>query len=49
MNTMRQLTIGWLLCVAILGSLEAQEPVHDERDVEVKVLLLDIQGIDSVS
>jgi hypothetical protein len=49
MNAMRQLTIGWLLCVAILGSLEAQEPVHGARDVEVRVLLLDIQEIDSVS
>jgi len=49
MNAMKQLTIGWLLCVAILGSLEAREPVHDARDVEVRVLLLDIQGIDSVS
>jgi len=49
MSAMRQLTIAWLFCVAILGSLEAQEPVHDARDVEVKVLLLDIEGIDSVS
>jgi len=49
MSAMRQLTIAWLFCVAILGSLEAQEPVRDARDVEVKVLLLDIEGIDSVS
>jgi len=49
MSAMRQLTIAWLFCVAILGSLEAQEPVHEARDVEVKVLLLDIEGIDSVS
>ena len=41
MSAMRQLTIAWLFCVAILGSLEAQESAHDARDVEVKVLLLD--------
>jgi hypothetical protein len=49
MNAMRQLTIAWLFCVAFLGSLEAQEPVDDTRDVEVKVQLLDIEGIDSVT
>jgi hypothetical protein len=49
MSAMRQLTIAWLFCIAILGNLEAQQPVHDVRDVEVKVLLLDIQEIDSVS
>jgi hypothetical protein len=49
MNAMRQLTIAWLFCVAFLGSLEAQEPIDDTRDVEVKVQLLDIEGIDSVT
>ena len=49
MNAMRQLTIGCLLCVALLGSLEAQEPVHNTHDVEVKVQILDIDGIDNVS
>jgi hypothetical protein len=48
MNAMKQLIIGWLLFVAIMGSVEAQVPVHDARDVEVKVLVLDIQEIDSV-
>jgi len=46
---MRLSTAAWLLCVAIFGSLEAQEPVLQTRDVEVKVYLLDIDGIDSVS
>ena len=46
---MRKSTAAWLLCVAIFGSLEAQEPVLQTRDVEVKVYLLDIDGIDSVS
>ena len=46
---MRQLITAWLLCVAIFGSLEAQEPVLQTRDVEVKVYLFDIDGIDSVS
>lgn len=45
---MRQLTAALLLCVAILGSLEAQEPVLQTRDVEVKVYVIDIDGIDSV-
>jgi hypothetical protein len=49
MIAMRQLTAAWLLCVAILGSLEAQEPVLQTRDVEVKVYVIDIDGIDSVS
>jgi hypothetical protein len=46
---MRQLTIGWLLCVFILGCLEAQEPVHQAHDIEVKVFLIDIEGVDTVS
>jgi hypothetical protein len=49
MNTMRQLTIAWLLCVAILGNLEAQEPVHQARDVEVRVFLIDVEGVNTVS
>jgi hypothetical protein len=49
MSAMRQLTIALLFCVAILGSLEAQEPVLGTRDVEVKIYLIDIDGIDSVS
>jgi len=46
---MRKSTAAWLLCVVIFGSLEAQEPVLQTRDVEVKVYLFDIDGIDSVS
>jgi hypothetical protein len=46
---MRQLTIGWLLCLAIFGNAEAREPVRDARDVEIKVLVLDIKEIDNVS
>ena len=46
---MRKSTAAWLLCVVIFGSLEAQEPVLQIRDVEVKVYLFDIDGIDSVS
>jgi hypothetical protein len=46
---MRQLTIAWLLCVAILGNLEAQEPVHQARDVEVRVFLIDVEGVNTVS
>lgn len=46
---MRQLIIGWLLCLAFVGSVQALEPVRDARDVEVKVFVLDIQEIDNVS
>ena len=46
---MRQLTIGWLLCLAIMGSVEAREPANDLRDVEVKVFVIDVQGINNVS
>lgn len=49
MSAMRQLTIAWLFCVAILGSLEAQELAAQSRDIEVKVYLIDIDGIDSVT
>jgi hypothetical protein len=49
MIAMRQLTAALLLCVAILGSLEAQEPGLETRDVEVKVYVIDIDRIDSVS
>jgi hypothetical protein len=49
MINMRQLTAALLLCVAILGSLEAQEPVLQTRDVEVKVYVIDVDGIDSVA
>jgi hypothetical protein len=45
----RQLTAALLLCVAISGSLEAQEPVLQTRDVEVKVYVIDVDGIDSVA
>ncbi len=49
MIAMRQLTVAWLLCVAFLGNLEAQEPDLQTRDVEVKLYVIDIDGIDSVS
>jgi hypothetical protein len=49
MNTMRQLAAGWLLCLAIAGNLEAQESAQPTRDVEVKVFLLNVEGIDTVA
>lgn len=44
-----QITVVWLLFVSICGSLDAQETQLRSRDVEVKVYVIDIEGIDSVS
>ena len=46
---MRQIAFTWLLLIATFGSLEAQELASQSRDVEVKVYLIDIDGIDSVT
>ena len=49
MNFMNRFTVTWLLFVVFSGSLVAQEPPSETRDVEVKVYVIDIEGIDSVS
>jgi len=41
--------VFFLLALIIIDSLAAQEPVHQVREVEVKVFLLDVDGIDSVA
>lgn len=46
---MRQIAFAWLFLMATFGSLEAQELASQSRDVEVKVYLIDIDGIDSVT
>lgn len=46
---MRQIAFTWLLLMATFGSLEAQELAAESRDIEVKVYLIDIDGIDSVT
>ena len=46
---MRQIAFAWLFLMATFGNLEAQELASQSRDVEVKVYLIDIDGIDSVT
>ena len=42
-------TIFFLLALGFMGSLQAQETVQQVRDVEVRVFLIDIEGVDTVS
>ena len=46
---MRILLVGWLFLLLMPEGLEAQAPDHDVRDIEVKILLLDVEGIDNVA
>ena len=46
---MRKLMAAWLLCLLIPASLEAQGNSLQTRDVEVRIYLIDIEGIDTVS
>jgi hypothetical protein len=41
--------IAWLILLTMTGSLEAQEPVDNVRNIEVKIRLLDIEQINNVS
>lgn len=49
MTNVIKLAIGWLILLAMTGSLEAREPVDGARNIEVKIRLLDIEQIDNVS
>ena len=49
MTNVIKLAIGWLILLAMTGSLQAQEPVDGARKIEVKIRLLDIEQIDNVS
>ena len=42
-------TIIFLLALSFMGSLQAQEIMQQKRDVEVRVYLIDIEGVDTVS
>jgi hypothetical protein len=44
---MKLLTAG-LLALMLMESLQAAEPIHETRDIEVKMVLLDIDEIDNV-
>ena len=48
-DAMRKLMAAWLLCLLIPASLEAQGNSLQTRDVEVRIYLIDIEGIDTVS
>jgi len=41
--------VVFLLCFAVIGNLEAQQLARETRDVEVRVFLIDIEEINSVS
>jgi hypothetical protein len=48
-DAMRKLVAAWLLCLLIPASLEAQGNSLQTRDVEVRIYLIDIEGIDTVA
>jgi len=41
--------VFFLLSLALMGSLEAQELLRERRDVEIKIILIDVEEIDSAS
>ena len=43
------LTIFFLLALTATRSLEAQNSIQQEHDVEVRVLLIDVEGVDTVT
>jgi len=45
----RLFTIFFLLALTATGSLHAQETVQREHDVEVRVFLIDLEGVDTVT
>jgi len=48
-DAIRKLLAAWLLCLFIPASLQAQGNSFETRDVEVRVYLIDIEQIDTVS
>jgi len=46
---MRKILVFFLFALASVGSLAAQEPVDQVRDVELRVFLIDIEAVDTVA
>ena len=49
MTATRALLVTWLLALALAGNLGAAEHVPEMRDVEIKVILLDVDEVNNVS
>ena len=48
MTLIKKLSIIWLLIFALAGNLQAAELAPEKRDVEVKMVLLDVNEVDNV-
>jgi hypothetical protein len=48
MIMIKKFLVTWLLGLALIGNLQAAEPASETRDVEVKMVLLDIDEVNNV-